>query len=88
MKRSTSIMSLALIALATGSAVTTSGSAQAADKHEMEKCYGVAKAGRNDCATATSSCAGTSSSDRQKDAYIAVPKGTCSKIAGGSLAPS
>lgn len=88
MKRSTSIMSLALIALATGSAVTTSGSVQAADKHEMEKCYGVAKAGRNDCATATSSCAGTSSSDRQKDAYIAVPKGTCSKIAGGSLAPS
>jgi uncharacterized membrane protein len=54
---------------------------------EMEKCYGVAEAGKNDCATATSSCAGTSTVDRQEDAFIAVPKGTCDKIAGGSLEP-
>ena len=26
----------------------------------MEKCYGIAKAGKNDCQTAKSSCAGTS----------------------------
>jgi uncharacterized membrane protein len=51
----------------------------------MEKCYGVAAAGKNDCQTATSSCAGTSTSDRQVDAFIAVPKGTCGKIAGGQL---
>lgn len=54
---------------------------------EMEKCYGVAVAGKNDCATATSSCAGTSKTDRQADAFIAVPKGTCAKISGGSLEP-
>lgn len=54
---------------------------------EMEKCYGVAEAGKNDCATATSSCAGTSTEDRQADAFIAVPEGTCDKIAGGSLEP-
>ena len=57
------------------------GTAAAAD---MEKCYGVAKAGKNDCQTATSSCAGTAKEDRQADAFIALPKGSCEKIAGGS----
>ena len=50
-----------------------------------EKCYGVAKAGKNDCQTATSSCAGTSKKDHEASAWLAVPKGTCEKIAGGSL---
>ncbi|MBA1148636.1 DUF2282 domain-containing protein [Ectothiorhodospiraceae bacterium WFHF3C12] len=54
---------------------------------EMEKCYGIAEAGKNDCATATSSCAGTSTEDGQGDAFIAVPKGTCDKIVGGSTTP-
>lgn len=51
----------------------------------MERCYGVAKAGKNDCQTATSSCAGTSKKDHEASAWLAVPKGTCEKIAGGSL---
>lgn len=51
----------------------------------MEKCYGVAKAGKNDCQTASSSCAGTSKKDAQADAWIAVPKGTCDKLIGGKL---
>lgn len=51
----------------------------------MEKCYGVAKAGKNDCQTAKSSCAGTSKTDHQSDAWISVPKGTCDKIVGGKL---
>ena len=50
-----------------------------------EKCFGIAKAGKNDCQTATSSCAGTSKKDAQTDAWLSVPKGTCEKIAGGSL---
>ena len=54
----------------------------------MEKCYGVAKAGRNDCQTDHSSCAGTSKTDRQPDAWISVPKGTCDKVMGGSLKSS
>ncbi len=57
-------------------------SATAADK--KEKCYGVVKAGKNDCATATSSCAGTAKKDRQKDAFVLVPAGLCGKLAGGS----
>ena len=54
---------------------------------EKEKCYGISAAGKNDCATATSSCAGTSKTDRQGDAFVAVPKGLCLKVAGGSLKP-
>ncbi len=54
----------------------------------VEKCYGVAKAGKNDCQTATSSCAGTSKKDAQADAWISVPKGTCDKIVGGKLKAS
>jgi uncharacterized membrane protein len=52
-----------------------------------EKCYGVAAAGQNDCATNTSSCAGTSKTDSQGDAFIAIPTGLCGKITGGSLTP-
>lgn len=51
---------------------------------EAEKCFGVVKAGKNDCQTANSSCAGTSRRDNQADAWIYVPAGTCSKIVGGS----
>jgi len=53
----------------------------------MEKCYGVAKAGKNDCATKVSSCAGTNKTDGNPNAFVAVPKGTCAKLVGGSLTP-
>ena len=56
-----------------------------ANAAEMEKCYGVVKAGKNDCQTANSSCAGTSKTDGQKDAWVLLPKGTCEKLVGGSL---
>jgi uncharacterized membrane protein len=49
----------------------------------MERCYGVSKAGKNDCQTAKSSCAGTSKTDSQGDAWISVPKGVCDKLVGG-----
>jgi len=51
-----------------------------------EKCFGISKAGKNDCQTASSSCAGTSKKDAQTDAWLSVPKGACEKIVGGSLA--
>lgn len=55
---------------------------------EKEKCYGVVKAGKNDCATKNSSCAGTSKTDSQTDSFIAVPKGLCERLTGGSLTSS
>jgi len=55
---------------------------------KIEKCYGVAKAGFNDCQTATASCAGSSTKDSDKAAFVVVPKGTCNKLTGGSLEAS
>jgi uncharacterized membrane protein len=59
-----------------------------AQEPTTEKCFGIAKAGKNDCQTATSSCAGTSRKDAQADSWLSVPKGVCLKIAGGSLTSS
>jgi uncharacterized membrane protein len=57
-----------------------------------EKCYGVALAGKNDCAAgAGTTCAGTSKVDYQGNAWKAVPKGTCTAMktpkGNGSLTP-
>ena len=54
------------------------------DKMDMEKCYGVVKAGKNDCKTASNSCQGHSTKDGEATAFIAVPKGTCERIVGGN----
>lgn len=53
--------------------------------YKFEKCAGIAKAGLNDCQTATHSCAGTASMDAQADSWIFVPAGTCAKIVGGKV---
>ncbi len=72
------------VALSAGVVLAVGNVASAAHHDKMEKCYGVAKAGHNDCATATSSCSGTSTKDGQKDAWLFLPQGTCKKLAGGS----
>jgi uncharacterized membrane protein len=54
---------------------------------QAEKCYGIAKAGSNDCQTATHSCAGTSTKDMDGASWIYVPAGTCAKVVGGSDMP-
>lgn len=76
-----------LLAAASIIAVGMAIASQPSHAADSEKCYGVAAAGQNDCATATSSCAGTSKVDNQGDAFIAVPAGLCGKLAGGSLEP-
>jgi uncharacterized membrane protein len=55
---------------------------------KAEKCYGIAKAGKNDCAsTGNNSCAGTSKADADPRAWLYVPAGYCERIVGGSLKP-
>jgi len=84
MKTKTPLNTAILAAAAIGTAlVITAAPVNAAGS--KEKCYGISQAGKNDCSTATSSCAGTSKVDRQSDAFLAVPKGLCLKISGGSL---
>jgi uncharacterized membrane protein len=54
-----------------------------------EKCYGLAKAGQNDCAsTGNNSCGGTSKIDGDPRAWIYVPSGYCQRIVNGSLKPA
>jgi uncharacterized membrane protein len=57
-----------------------------------DKCYGVALAGKNDCAAGPgTTCAGTSKVDFQGNAWKYVDKGTCTSMktpkGNGSLAP-
>jgi uncharacterized membrane protein len=55
---------------------------------KAEKCYGIAKAGKNDCAsTGNNSCGGSSKLNSDPKAWVYVPAGYCDRIVGGSLQP-
>ncbi len=77
-----------MIALTALTGLASAGFSTATLAADSEKCYGVVKAGKNDCATSNSSCAGTSTKDAQTDAFVAVPIGLCERIVGGSLTSS
>jgi uncharacterized membrane protein len=72
---------LALAALALPASAADMGGGK-----DKEKCYGVAQAGKNDCAANGHSCAGQSKKDKDPTEFSNVPKGTCEKL-GGSLQP-
>jgi len=56
-----------------------------APKFKAEKCYGIAKAGHNDCAaTGNNSCAGLSKVSGDPGAWLFVPAGYCDRIVGAS----
>ena len=82
---------LSASALATALSIAVLASAKAGPAavpgYDNEKCYGVALAGKNDCQTATHSCAGTATKDRDPASWIYVPAGTCAKIAGSAMQP-
>jgi uncharacterized membrane protein len=62
-------------------AALVAGAAHAQATKPMEKCYGVALAGKNDCkAGAGTTCAGTSKINYQKNSWKLVPAGTCTHI--------
>jgi len=68
----------AALALALGTAVAISAVSVPAQAASKEKCYGVSLAGQNDCAAGPgTSCAGTSKTDFQSNAWKLVPAGTC-----------
>lgn len=69
----------------TAAIAAVSLAATAADKPSLEKCYGIAKAGKNDCASKVggNSCAGQTSKDGQ--GFVVLPKGSCEKIVGGRV---
>lgn len=68
----------AAIAVALCSGAARAAEEMAADEKAMEKCFGVAMAGKNDCAAgAGTTCAGTAKADYQGNAWKYVPAGTC-----------
>ena len=68
-----SLVVASAVAAALSAAATTPAAAQS-----KEKCYGVSLAGQNDCAAGPgTTCAGTSVTDYQGNAWKAVPAGTC-----------
>jgi uncharacterized membrane protein len=88
MKRSSVVLGPAVaVALSLALEASAQGRPAPVPKFEHEKCYGIAKAAKNDCQTANSSCAGTSRRNAQGDAWVYLPKGSCEKVVGGSLQP-
>jgi uncharacterized membrane protein len=81
------VVSAVAAALAMPLASSAQGGPAPKPKFQAEKCYGIVKAGKNDCQTANSSCAGTSKRDNQGDAWIYMPAGSCEKLVGGATQP-
>ena len=81
--------STALLALTLGSVLAAASAPAMATGDNMEKCYGVAKAGQNDCGSKYSkhSCAGQSKVDNDPNDFKLVAKGTCDKM-GGKMQPA
>jgi uncharacterized membrane protein len=77
----------ALIAAALATVCAASAS-QAVAADEKEKCYGVAKAGANDCATGAHSCAGQAKADNAPTEWKFVAKGSCEKAGGKTTPPA
>lgn len=84
MKSATMLASAVAAAVSLAAANAASAGPAPKPGYDYEKCYGISKAGTNDCQTATHSCAGTSTVDNAPDSWIYVPTGTCAKIVGGS----
>ena len=81
------------VAAAFASAIALPGILSAQKPAEMpafkaEKCYGIARAGKNDCASeGNNSCAGTSKRNADPKAWMFVPEGYCDRIVNATKAP-
>ncbi len=84
MKTQTILQSALATVFALGAVAASAGPAEA-PSYAAEKCFGVVKAGKNDCQTNLHACAGQANMDDQGDSWLFVPKGTCEKLTGGSL---
>ena len=87
MNKRQALIAAALAAVCAATTVSVSAMEPAADK---EKCFGIAKAGQNDCAAANGShsCAGQAKTDNGAAEWKYVAKGTCEKAGGKTMAPA
>jgi uncharacterized membrane protein len=49
----------------------------------MERCFGVVKAGMNDCGNASHNCSGKAKTARDAQEWVYMPSGLCNRIEGG-----
>lgn len=87
MKVPNKALKMAVASMLASSSLLAAGAASAANGPKMVKCFGVNAAYRNDCKTATGSCAGSDPKARDPNAFILVPQGVCGMIAGGTTHP-
>lgn len=80
MKKFALLSTLAAAILTIGAAVVSKD----AKAKDMEKCFGVVKAGKNDCAANNHSCAGQAAKDNDPAEWLYLPKGTCERLTNGS----
>lgn len=83
--RSRQLIATAIAGLIASAPLTSRADGMAAPDG-TEPCYGIAEAGKNDCATARHACAGSAQADRSPEDFKLVPKGSCEKL-GGKLKP-
>ena len=82
MTKKQALISTAVSSLLAVGALTVSTQASAQD---MEKCYGVVKAGQNDCAGPGHTCQAQAATDASAEEFILLPSGTCDRLAGGEV---
>jgi uncharacterized membrane protein len=87
MNKRQAVLAAALASVCATGAVSAQEQATAAPAEAQEKCYGIAKAGQNDCGTATHGCAAQAKADNDAAEWKYVAKGTCEKV-GGKLKES
>jgi uncharacterized membrane protein len=86
MKQQSTIQVAIASVLALGFA-TAVAAQPAPEQPAKDKCYGIAKAGQNDCAAGKHACAGQSTVDNDPVSWKYVARGTCEKIGGKTTAP-
>lgn len=88
MNKRQALIAAALATVCAAAATTASASPSASAAAEKEKCFGIAKAGQNDCATPTGShsCSGQAKKDKDPGEWKYVAKGTCEKAGGKTAA--
>ena len=84
MNRNDHVLRFAVSSLIAVGALAT-GESAFADAPAMEQCAGIVKAGANDCATSTNACHSHVTTDRNPEAWVYLPKGTCERIAGAHV---
>jgi uncharacterized membrane protein len=77
---------LTTAAIAGAFALTALGLSQVqAQDDKLEKCYGVVKAGKNDCAGPGHTCQGQGKADADSKEFILIPAGTCERLVNGEV---